>query len=556
MASSPSLLAFCLLLFFIIFFSLFTKTSSIPESELQLSLAALRSKGYNLFGNAITISDIHYQLLNTSSNSTYTFFAPKDSSLFSLDMVAPASLYVSTLRYHVVLGRYSFSDLQALGSSNSTLPTLLNDHEVGISSNSDQKMNESGDVGMITVDDIDVVVPGLFVSQNLAVHGLNGILDHRLRNGSTSKHQEFEEMNVSISFNNPSPAPAPVLDGMPPESHDISPFSPMSLSPEFLAPVTSSMSPSEYGSFSPTEVPMVNAPEAHLGEMPIEFHDILFLPPVISGMPTLPPTSSDMSVFDQRMEKVSARRNVPINKVSLSPESEAGMGRIALAFHGTPSLPPEFHNMPSMPPEIVAPVMNSVDVMPPESQEMSLFPMEFHDTTLFPPEMSVPVMNMPPESQEMSLFPMEFSDTTSLPPEMSVPVMNMPPESQEMSLFPMEFRDVASLPPEISVPVMNMPPEYNFPALSPAEVPMFHAPVPGPVNNFDGLSWSGLETGLGKGVGGTTKSGPRVKGRRANELDLLAIAPVHFWSSTGIAVNGRDLWHLEFCKASVSSRCI
>ncbi|PIA50982.1 hypothetical protein AQUCO_00400021v1 [Aquilegia coerulea] len=79
---------------------------------------------------------------------TISLVTPLD--LFALDMTAPASLYVSSLRYHVVLRRLSVSDLRSLRSG-TTLQTLLPKQEVTINKES---LPESD---VITVDGVGVV---------------------------------------------------------------------------------------------------------------------------------------------------------------------------------------------------------------------------------------------------------------------------------------------------------------------------------------------------------------------------------------------------------------
>ncbi|KAK3009495.1 hypothetical protein RJ639_013860 [Escallonia herrerae] len=120
-------------------------------------LAVLRARCYNLFANAITTSDLQYEILTGAS---YTFFAPTDSTLFASDMTATASDYVSGLRSHAVPRRLSLADLLGLP------PTLMPNHAIRVERRPD----------IITVDGVVIVVPGMFYGRNVAVHGQGGAL--------------------------------------------------------------------------------------------------------------------------------------------------------------------------------------------------------------------------------------------------------------------------------------------------------------------------------------------------------------------------------------------
>ncbi|KAF6163696.1 hypothetical protein GIB67_036156 [Kingdonia uniflora] len=190
-------------------------------------LTTLRIKGYNLFGNAITTSDIHYEIL---AGTSFTFFAPTDSSLFALDMTATASDYVLTLRYHVLPRRFSITDLRSNSSSNgSEIPTIAANRDLYVTV---ERSSEGGDV--VSVNGVDVVLPGLFYGRNVAVHGLSGILDVVKSNGERSI----------------TPALSPRIDGpdsSPPETgfHDLGEIAPSPESDDIFPPFANSP---EYGS--------------------------------------------------------------------------------------------------------------------------------------------------------------------------------------------------------------------------------------------------------------------------------------------------------------------
>ncbi|XP_026658053.1 extensin [Phoenix dactylifera] len=141
---------------------------SISDQELDAAIFSLRSRGYNLFGNAITASDVRFDLLRP--NSSYTLFAPTDSTLFALDMVSSAAAYVRALRHHIVLRRLPLPALRALPPG-SHLPTLDPRRNIAIS-----PRHQSPNAYFVTADGVDVVLPGIFYGQDVAVHGLAGIL--------------------------------------------------------------------------------------------------------------------------------------------------------------------------------------------------------------------------------------------------------------------------------------------------------------------------------------------------------------------------------------------
>ncbi|KAL0432063.1 UNVERIFIED_CONTAM: hypothetical protein Sradi_0832300 [Sesamum radiatum] len=130
-----------------------TANATTTFRELETMLEALRNHGYTLFTNAITTSDIQYQLFSTTT-SPFTLFAPKDSPLRQLCMDSDAPAYVSTLRYHVIPDhRHTFTDLQNLSSP--FLNTLLPHYSALIGK----------------IQDTDVLSGNTTV-----VHGIDGIL--------------------------------------------------------------------------------------------------------------------------------------------------------------------------------------------------------------------------------------------------------------------------------------------------------------------------------------------------------------------------------------------
>ncbi|KAK9012723.1 hypothetical protein V6N11_040761 [Hibiscus sabdariffa] len=89
-------------------------TSGLTTKELDAALLTLQSRGYTLFPNAITTSDLQVRLLSSQNSSIFTLFAPSDSLLFSLDLLSSARLYTVSLFLHVSPHFLSSSDLLAL----------------------------------------------------------------------------------------------------------------------------------------------------------------------------------------------------------------------------------------------------------------------------------------------------------------------------------------------------------------------------------------------------------------------------------------------------------
>ncbi|KAK7246816.1 hypothetical protein RIF29_41686 [Crotalaria pallida] len=190
MASSISYVAF---IFILLLFNCVPVSSLISTTEFDSMLDTLRVRGYNLFCNAIVTSDLQFDLQQDSNTntSTFTFFAPTDSSLFALDMTQTASSYTDTLRFHVIPRRLTLPQLRILRDGY-TLPTLLPSRRVSLT-------RRAG--GVIAVGGVAVVYPGLFYGRGVAVHGLAGILS--VRSNAVSGGEG--------SSGSTSPSPAPVI---------------------------------------------------------------------------------------------------------------------------------------------------------------------------------------------------------------------------------------------------------------------------------------------------------------------------------------------------------
>ncbi|KAK3230840.1 hypothetical protein Dsin_002721 [Dipteronia sinensis] len=152
--------------------------TAISTEDVDAVLLLLRAQGHALFANAISTSDLLFDILSLPS---LTLLAPTDPTLFALDMTNTPPFYISTLRLHALPLRLSWSQLRLL-SNGSLLPTLLYSHELLVLRR--RQVNTfvvhgggggDGDSGST----VDVVMPGLYYSRDVAVHGLGGILTLR-----------------------------------------------------------------------------------------------------------------------------------------------------------------------------------------------------------------------------------------------------------------------------------------------------------------------------------------------------------------------------------------
>ncbi|KAL0697768.1 hypothetical protein Bca4012_053890 [Brassica carinata] len=204
-------------------------SAGVPLEEFERAITVLRVRGRALFANAIITSDLLFDLLSVES---LTLFVPTDSMLFDLDMTHPSYFYVSTLRLHSVPLRLPFSDLRSLPNA-TYLPTLLPSHHLRLTRpSSSSSSNDS-----ISLDGVPILLPDLFYGEQLAVHGLAGLIS--LATSSSP------ELSVDL--------PPPVVDS-PAESPYGSGFSP---------------APQPYDYFlgiSPSEAPRVEEVSPSWGE--------------------------------------------------------------------------------------------------------------------------------------------------------------------------------------------------------------------------------------------------------------------------------------------------
>ncbi|KAL8474951.1 hypothetical protein ACS0TY_030657 [Phlomoides rotata] len=184
--------------------------NSTDSQELSSALESLRNQGYTLFTNAVTTSDLQYELL--SAATAFTVFAPKDEMVFALDMATDAAVYLNALRYHIVPNhRHDFAHLQNLSSP--FLDTLLPHYAILVGKvQSDDVLSETPTV-TVMVDGVRISNPDVFLGSRLAVHGIDGILLGGLNMTQDSDTNRSESMNIPaeemFQFN---PPPSPVTE--------------------------------------------------------------------------------------------------------------------------------------------------------------------------------------------------------------------------------------------------------------------------------------------------------------------------------------------------------
>ncbi|CAN1141791.1 Fasciclin-like arabinogalactan protein 19 [Linum perenne] len=140
-----------------------TPATSIPTDSLDYILYFLRSRGHSLFANAIATSDLLFDVL---ALPTATILPPSDPALFAMDMTEFPSFYLAVLRLHVIPFRIDLRYLQ----NNASLHTLV----------SSRRLHSTRSPDGLRLDGVEVLVPALYDTVNVAVFALNGMLPSRV----------------------------------------------------------------------------------------------------------------------------------------------------------------------------------------------------------------------------------------------------------------------------------------------------------------------------------------------------------------------------------------
>ncbi|KAL5974537.1 hypothetical protein ACLOJK_031203 [Asimina triloba] len=440
---------------FLILLLLPNSINGVDEAELQDMISALRSGGYNLFSNAIMMSDLQEDIL---SGRSFTVFVPTDSALFSLDLRSSADYYLQTLRCHMVTSRrLSASTLRSLPPSGSFLPTLLPHRTVFLSS---RAADFSAASQIPTVDGIDVVSPGIFYGRNIAVHGLGGVLSTRAPAGflRSSRSSVWPAIHAD---------PPALPDIQHPQPAIPSPSVPMSEPPE-LRTLTASGAPSEilspYSSMPPeiAATPVLEQPRSPV--WPAVHADRPNSPEIQPPLPAISSPSFPMSEPPESADYLAS----PTELGTITPAGT--LSEIPSKFS---SMPPEIAATPVLQPAR-SPVRSAIDTDLPAPPEIQ------------PP---LPVISSP-------------SIPISEPPE-SAGHLAAPPEL--MAVTPAgALSEIPSPQPAIEeIPVPTSLARGG--TLSPAEEMLSPAPAPGipkpsisrreTVEGGEGLSHGGMQRG-------------------------------------------------------------
>ncbi|CAF2142827.1 hypothetical protein HID58_008061 [Brassica napus] len=221
---------------------------AVPSEELEIAISVLRVRGRALFANAITTSDILFDLLSAES---LTLLVPTDAMLFDLDMRYSLPMYISTLRLHALPLRLTISELRSLPNA-SSVPTFLPSHSL--------LLTKPSSSDSVYLDGVEVYLPGLFNDQHIAVHGLANILPL-----SRSRWNDIENRAFALPPMVDSPAYSPSYS--PSYSPAYSPsYSPSPRSTWWISP-----SPEDYIEFfgrTPAEPPRIG--EVPVSQPPLE----------------------------------------------------------------------------------------------------------------------------------------------------------------------------------------------------------------------------------------------------------------------------------------------
>ncbi|CAI0439198.1 unnamed protein product [Linum tenue] len=144
-----------------------TPAKAIPTDSLDYVLYFLRSRGHSLFANAISTSDLLFDVLSLPS---LTLLPPVDPALFAIDMTESPELYLAVLRLHVLPYRIDLRYLQ----NNASLHTLVPSRRLHAT-----RADPPAAVASLHLDGVEVLFPALFDSSIVAVYGLQGVLPAR-----------------------------------------------------------------------------------------------------------------------------------------------------------------------------------------------------------------------------------------------------------------------------------------------------------------------------------------------------------------------------------------
>ena len=151
---------------------LFTIISQATPQDLVSSKAmivrVLRNYGYSVLATSIELTNLELISL-ANQDQGLTLFAPTDVALASVDLSTP--LFLPILQYHLCPGHFLYNNLLSIPSG-TRVNTLLLGYSLFITSANDSSHH-------LTIDNVPIGRPNVFVDDFIVIHGINHIFDPR-----------------------------------------------------------------------------------------------------------------------------------------------------------------------------------------------------------------------------------------------------------------------------------------------------------------------------------------------------------------------------------------
>ena len=146
-------------------------TTTSSNIDYDAFMEVIRNKGnFNIAANLFDSMDM--ESLLPSDQTACTLLVPEDSDAMK-ELMAENTFetLMPTLSYHILTQRLTFMDLQRIPTGQ-TVETLLRTFTVLVTNNPTDNLT--------FIDDVLVLYPNLFLGSNIAVHGMNGVMNFSL----------------------------------------------------------------------------------------------------------------------------------------------------------------------------------------------------------------------------------------------------------------------------------------------------------------------------------------------------------------------------------------
>ena len=143
-------------------------TTTNSNIDYDAFMEVIRNKGnFNIAANLFDSMDME-SLLPTDQTAC-TLLVPEDGDAMK-ELMAENTFesLMPTLSYHILTQRLTFMDLQRIPTGQ-TVETLLRTFTVLVTNNPTDNLT--------FIDDVLVLYPNLFLGSNIAVHGMNGVMN-------------------------------------------------------------------------------------------------------------------------------------------------------------------------------------------------------------------------------------------------------------------------------------------------------------------------------------------------------------------------------------------